>query len=79
MRWRRQAAATVAFTVIVKAALLLFTTNVAAILASGIVVMALHRVRRASGIMVSGRTALGGGPRPAQLRKCSDVIGKGQA
>ena len=31
------------------AALLLFTTNVAAILASGIVVMALYRVRRASG------------------------------
>jgi hypothetical protein len=31
------------------AALLLFTTNVAAILASGIVVMALYRIRRVSG------------------------------
>ena len=35
------------------AALLLFTTNVAAILASGIVVMALYRVRRVSGQMTA--------------------------
>ncbi len=34
-------------------------------------------IGRASGIMVSGRTALGGGPRTAQLRTCSDVIDDG--
>jgi len=61
MRWRRQAAATVAFTVVVKAA------------SPGAHVT----IGRACGIMVSGRTAVGAAPRAAQPRKCSDVIGKG--